>query len=324
LREQLAAYRTPSVLRSSWQLVSTLALYAGTWFLLLRVVAAGWPVLWTVPLVLLAATCLVRLFILQHDLGHGAMFRSANLQAILGSFLGVLTLTPFFRWRRTHAMHHATSGKLDERRPDRDIFTFTVREYRGAKRLSRWAYRAFRHPLFMFGVLPSLVFLVEQRFALGPGVGWKERWSVRFTNVAVALWLWGMHSLVGLGTYLPWFLAMFAVGGAAGIWLFYVQHQFPEAYWRSREDWSFEDAALLGSTHYKLPWLLQWGSANIGLHHVHHLDTRIPNYRLQACHEAIPELQRAPTLGLWEAMRVTPVDLWDEEQGRMVRFREVA
>jgi acyl-lipid omega-6 desaturase (Delta-12 desaturase) len=265
----------------------------------------------------------LRLFVLQHDLGHGSLFRSGRLNHVVGSILGVLTLTPYFRWRGTHAAHHATSGNLDARSLDRDIFTMTVREYQTAPALRRFGYRCWRHPLALFGVMPLFVFLLEQRFAYGRNVRWRERLSVWGTNLSLCLTAFALHSTLGLGAAAAVIVPMLAVTGAAGIWLFYVQHQFAHAYWLPRSQWRFEDASILGSSYLDLPTPLRWVTANIGAHHVHHLEPTLPNYHLPAAHQSHPSFAAAPRFGLLDAMRAGTVDLWDESLGRMVRFRDV-
>jgi omega-6 fatty acid desaturase (delta-12 desaturase) len=322
LRAELAQFRDPDAGRSAAQLALTLAIFLAGATCAVHAARRAYPV--GLALALPCALLWVRLFILQHDLGHGSLFRSARLNHVLGSLLGIVTLTPFFRWRATHAAHHATSGNLDARQLDRDIFTMTVREYRTAPALRRLGYRCFRHPAVLFGLIPLFVFTLEQRFAYGRSVRWRERLSVWGTNAGLALIALGLHAAGWLGTTLAVVLPMVAVAGGAGIWLFYVQHQFPQAYWRPRAGWSFDEASIQGSSYLDLPAPLRWLTADIGVHHVHHLEPTIPYYRLAEAHRSHPLLATAPRFGLREALRFGAVDLWDEAQARMVRFGEVA
>ena len=321
LRRSLAPFRQPDPFRGGLQLMATLSIFFGVLVLALRLGHRSYPL--GLALGLLLSPIWVRLFILQHDPGHGSLFRSARVNQVVGTFLGVITLTPFFRWRATHAAHHATSGNLAERRLDRDIFTMTVREYQAAPAVRRLGYRCFRHPLVIFALVPFFVFLVEQRFAYGRGVRARERLSVWGTNLGLAAIVFLLHRLQLLGTAAAVLLPMVAVSGTLGIWLFYIQHQFTEAYWSPREHWLFDDASILGSSHLELPPLLAWLSADIGIHHVHHLEPSIPNYRLRAAHLSHPALSAAPRYSLRDALRAGTVDLWDERQHRMVKFQEV-
>jgi omega-6 fatty acid desaturase (delta-12 desaturase) len=233
----------------------------------------------------------------------------------------MVTYTPYHCWRKKHAAHHATSGDLDRRGRGGEIHVLTVQEYRESGWWKRFGYRLYRNPLVLFVVAPFYYFLIEQRFTKGLPRTWKkERASVHYTNLGVlvitALLIW----LVGWKVFLLVQLPILILGSSAGVWLFYVQHQYEDTYWRHHPDWSYVDAAMYGSSYYRLPKILQWFTANIGLHHIHHLDSRIPNYRLQNCLEENPELNCAPTLSLWESLSCAGFKLWDEQQGQMVGF----
>ena len=283
----------------------------------LTVEAAAWfALLLSVP----AAAFLVRLFMIQHDCGHRAFFRSPRLNDLLGHALGVLTLTPYGYWRRAHNIHHATSGNLDKRGTG-DVSVLTVREYRALPRWRRLAYRLYRHPLVFLGIGPLYVFVVKHRFPID-GLRRRRRvlLSVFATNlaigavtVALVLWLGFFGALV---VQAPVVL----LAALAGVWLFYVQHQFDHTYWRPDADWDFHEAAIHGSSHYHLPQPLRWITADIGIHHIHHLSSRIPNYRLRDCLAENPELQTARRITLRESIACVRLALWDEEAGRLVGF----
>jgi omega-6 fatty acid desaturase (delta-12 desaturase) len=268
-----------------------------------------------------AAGFLIRTFIVFHDCAHGSFTRSKRANAMLGGALGVVLFTPFAWWRHKHAVHHATTGDLD-RRGVGDIQTLTIEEYRARPWWGRLGYRLFRNPLVMFGLGPLWVVLVGPRIVT-PGMHPRLRRSVLGTDLALAVLLTGLCWLVGWQDVLLVLVPPLLLTGAAGIWLFYVQHQFEDAYWQSNDEWSFEEAAIQGSSYLRLPRILQFFTGNIGLHHVHHLSARIPNYNLQAAHEACA-LEAVPTLSLLDGLRAVRLKLWDAEQRRLVTFREAA
>jgi omega-6 fatty acid desaturase (delta-12 desaturase) len=269
----------------------------------------------------LTAAFMVRLFILQHDCGHRSFFRSRRANDLVGSLLSVVTFTPYHTWRREHAVHHASSGDLDRRGRGGEIGTMTVREYQQASRLKRFGYRLYRNPLVLFLLAPWFHFLVRQRFTGGLPRTWKkERINVHLTNLAIIclgalmVWLVGWRSLLLIQAPVTVFAS------SLGVWLFYVQHQYEEAYWQPHDQWDYVAAALVGSSHFRMPRVLHWFTANIGLHHLHHLDSRIPNYLLHKCLAEHPELKAERSLSLWDAVCCMSFKLWDEQQGRMVGF----
>jgi omega-6 fatty acid desaturase (delta-12 desaturase) len=268
---------------------------------------------------LLAAGFLVRTFIVFHDCAHGSFLPSKRTNALLGAALGVLVYTPFAVWRREHAVHHATAGDLD-RRGVGDIQTLTVDEYRGRPWRGRLGYRLFRNPLVMFGLGPLWVILLAPRI-----VSWsapRRLWrSALGTDLALVVLVATLCWLLGWNGFLIVQLPALLVTGSVGIWLFYVQHQFEDTYWQSSETWSYDDAALKGSSYLRLPKILQFLTGNIGLHHVHHLSARIPNYNLQAAHDENAALHTVPTISLLEGLRATRLKLWDEQHGKLVGFR---
>jgi acyl-lipid omega-6 desaturase (Delta-12 desaturase) len=316
LRAITLPYRDAHLGRSVAQLGTSIVSFCALWALMW--VGLQYSYLLTLALAVPAAGFLVRLFILQHDCGHGSFFKSKRANDAVGRVLSVLTFTPYDRWRKNHAIHHATSGDLD-RRGCGDVLMLTVREYRALSALKRLQYRFHRHPLVLFGFGPFLYFVIFQRFTFhDPGMTTKERVGIYWTNLglvaAVALMSW----LVGFKVLLLIHLPILILAASAGSWLFYVQHHFEDAYWRRHDRWNYFDAGLAGSSYYKLPGVLRWFTANIGLHHIHHLDSRIPNYRLQECFDENPTLQRVVRFGFWDSLACASLRLWDEEKSEMV------
>jgi omega-6 fatty acid desaturase (delta-12 desaturase) len=317
----LAPYRDPSSARSLFEIAVTLLPFTGLWTLAWTAVHLG---LWQLSLLpsLLAAGLLVRLFMIQHDCGHGAFFRRRAANDWVGRAIGVLTLTPYDAWRRAHAAHHAGAGNL-ARRGIGDIDTLTVAEYRALPFRSRLRYRCYRHPLVMFGIGPAYLFLLRHRFPLGRRGNRRQDWlSAMATNLAVSALFGGLIWLVGTGPFLLVQLPITLAAGAAGVWLFYVQHQFEATYWAETGSWSPEEAALRGSSHYHLPGALRWLTANIGVHHVHHLASRIPYYRLPKVLRDHPELADTSRITLRQSLGCVRLALWDETQKRLVSFRD--
>ncbi len=277
----------------------------------------------TILLAIPAAGLLVRAFIIQHDCGHGSFLASRKLNDLLGRCMSVLTMAPYGLWRREHAQHHASSGNLD-RRGAGDIDTMTVKEYLAQPPLEKLRYRLYRHPLFLFGFGVPFYFMVLQRtpwlHALAPSESWK---SVMGLNAALIAFYGPLIYAFGLSDVLWVALPILHVAAAAGGWLFFIQHQFEEAHWDQAESWDFQVAALLGSSFYDLPKVLNWFTGNIGLHHIHHLNSMIPNYRLQACLEASPELQSINRMTLRESLACAQLKLWDEDARCMIRFDEL-
>jgi acyl-lipid omega-6 desaturase (Delta-12 desaturase) len=267
-----------------------------------------------------AAGFLIRTFIVFHDCTHGSFVRSTRANERLGAALGVLLYSPFAWWRHKHAVHHATNGDLD-RRGTGDVQTLTVAEYRARPWIGRLAYRLFRNPFVMFVLGPIWVVLIGPRLIM-PGMKPKLRRSVLGCNLALAAIITPLCWLVGWREFLLVQIPPLLLMGAAGVWLFYVQHQFEETYWQTNEEWSFAEAALLGSSHLDLPRILQFFTGNIGLHHVHHLSARIPNYNLQAAHDAARLEAVTRRLSLRDGMHAVRLKLWDERQRRLVTFRE--
>jgi len=314
----LAPYRKPDPRRSVWQLASAATMYVGTWVLMYFSLRVSYWL--TLALALPAAFFLVRLFIIQHDCGHGAFFRSSWAADITGSILGVLTLTPYHYWKKTHAIHHATSGNL-EHRGFGDINTLTVDEYLALSWLGKVRYRVYRHPFILFGVGPAAHFLIVHRLpTIVPREWRRERRSILWTDVGLAALVVTAGLVFGFREVLLVHLPLLLLSCSIGVWLFYVQHQFEPTYWEHDETWKYESAALEGSSYYRLPRLLHWLTGNIGFHHIHHLNARIPNYRLPEVFRKHPELQRVTQLTLWESLKCMRLTLWDEQARRLVPF----
>jgi omega-6 fatty acid desaturase (delta-12 desaturase) len=316
-REVVVRFQQPSAWRASWQLANSFIPYLLLWYAMYRSTAISWWL--TLPLAVMAAGLLVRIFIIFHDCGHGSFFKSRTANSVTGFFAGLLTFTPFYHWRWEHATHHGTSGDLD-RRGSGDIWTLTVEEYLRSSRWRRFAYRLARNPIVLFLLAPLYVFIISQRFP-SPLAQPRERRSVHWMNAAILAMVVTLAVLMGVKQYLLIQLLVTAVSGGAGIWLFYVQHQFESVYWERGAAWNYTAAALQGSSFYKLPRILQWFSGNIGFHHIHHLNPRIPNYNLQRCHDAEPLFRQVKPLTLCASLRSLQLRLWDEARKTLVSFR---
>ena len=316
---RLAAYQHPILLRSLWEILVTLAPLAILWAAVDISAARGWW--WGLLLIPPAAFFLLRLFMIQHDCGHHSSFRSKAANTWTGRLIGVLTMTPYEYWRRTHAIHHATSGNLD-RRGLGAVEMLTVSEYRALGWPRRLAYRIYRNPLVMLGLGPAYMFLLQHRLPIGT---MREGWawgSVLGNNLGLLLLGAALIALGGPRVFLLAHLSVVVLAATMGVLLFYVQHQFENAYWARNSDWSAERAALAGSSHLRLPQALAWWTAYIGAHHVHHASSRIPFYRLPEVLRREPVLGDGPCLGLAQAIASLRLSLWDEAGERLISFRE--
>ncbi|HEY4414428.1 MAG TPA: fatty acid desaturase [Verrucomicrobiae bacterium] len=315
----VARYQKPSTPRALWQIVNTVVPFGLTWYLMYLCRPISWWLV--VPLAILAGGLLVRVFIIFHDCGHGSFFKSRWANDLTGFISGILTFTPYYHWRWEHAIHHSTAGDLD-RRGTGDVWTMTVEEYLQSSRWKRFAYRLARNPVILFVIAPLFLFVIRQRFSSSKADA-RERHSVHAMNAAILAMAVILSLLFGVWDYVIIQLIILMVAGGAGVWLFYVQHQFEGVYWERGDDWSYVEAALRGSSFYKLPRILQWFSGNIGFHHIHHLSPRIPNYNLEKCHQADPLFRQVKPTTLTGSLKSFSFRFWDEQHRRLVGYRHL-
>jgi omega-6 fatty acid desaturase (delta-12 desaturase) len=321
VRKALRERQSPILRRSLWQIANTfLPFFAVCTAMYFTVHWSFWA---TAGLAVIAAGLMVRIFIIQHDCGHGSFFGRRWANDALGTVCSLFTLTPYANWQRQHAGHHGNWNNLDRRESGTDIYStcLTVAEYNAMSPSKRFWYRVVRHPIITLVLLPPLVFLVLYRLPFDTPKEWrKERLVVYLTNAALIAIAVGMGLAIGFGDVAMVQLPISAIAAVFGVWLFSIQHRFEGTLWLRKDKWDPLTASLQGSSFLRLPRVLQWFTGNIGYHHVHHLNSRVPNYRLQECHEAAPELAKVPTLNLWRGLSSFRYALWDEEQERMVRF----
>ncbi|MGR3763140.1 fatty acid desaturase [Rossellomorea sp. NS-SX7] len=319
LKKQVAPFEKGTTKESIWQLINTVIPFIILWVLAYQSLSVSyWLAL--VPMVI-AAGFLTRIFIIFHDCTHYNFFKSRRTNRIVGTALGVITVFPFDQWGHDHTVHHATSGNLDKRGTG-DIWTLTVDEYKAAPLKLRLAYRFYRNPIVMFVLGPIWVFLIKNRFNR-KGARKKERMNTYLVNILIAAVTVLLCVTVGWQQFLIVQGSIFMISGAAGIWLFYVQHTFEDSYFEEDKEWEYVLAAVEGSSYYKLPKLLQFLTGNIGYHHIHHLSPRVPNYRLEETHNSIPELQHVPTITLATSLTSLRFRLWDEDRKNFVSFKDV-
>jgi len=318
-RAVVARYQGSDVSRSIMQMVTTLLPLAAMLYVMSLSLALPYWI--TLLLALPTAGLLVRTFIIMHDCAHGSFFPSRRANEIVGFITGVFTLTAFSAWRHSHALHHASSGDLD-RRGHGDVDTITVSEYLALSRGARFKYRLFRNPFVLFGIGP-IFFMIDNRIPRSLSLKDKEIRSIWWTNLAIVVLTAASMAWVGWRpAVLVYFPAMY-IAAAAGIWLFYVQHQFEDAYWKDHGEWDYATSAIRGSSYFKLPAVLQWFTGNIGLHHVHHLGPRIPNYKLERCHTENPLFHQVTVLTLRQSLATMRLALWDEESQRLVGYSDI-
>jgi acyl-lipid omega-6 desaturase (Delta-12 desaturase) len=319
VRQILKRYQQPSTWRGLVQIANTLLpvlLLLVLMYFSLRL--SYWL---TLALSIPTAGFMARTFIIFHDCGHGSFFKSRKANDVTGIICGVLTLTPYYYWRHSHAIHHATAGNLD-RRGTGDVSTLTLQEYQSLSPVSQWYYRLVRHPLVMFTFGAFLVFAVFHRFYKPGTKGRRERWSVLYTDLILFVILAGVITLIGWKAYLMIHVPVLFFMSSAGVWLFYVQHNFEGTYWERKANWDYYKAGLQGSSFYKLPAVLQWFTGNIGFHHIHHLNSRIPNYWLPKCYRENPIFQVRP-LTFRSSLRSARLRFWDEQNRRMVGLEAI-
>ena len=316
----LAKYREPNTLRSSYELGVSVIPFVALWAAACYMASFSYTAAFFIAL--LNGGFLLRMFCIQHDCGHGSFFDNRTLSDWVGRVLGVFTLTPYDVWRRTHSIHHSHAGDLDHRGIG-DVMTLTVEEYNARAPLKRFMYRLYRHPAVMFGLGPSYLFVLQNRLPLGLMSQGRKYWiSAMGTNAAMAFVVFLIVFFGGWQALVFVTLPTVLLAASVGVWLFYVQHQFEETHWKNTEDWKLHEAALEGSSHYDLPVVLRWFTANIGIHHVHHLYSRIPFYRLTDVLRDNEELVHCGRMTLRQSLRCARLDLWDASKNRLVSFKE--
>jgi len=312
----VSKYAYPETWRSLWQVFNSVVPFFVGWYLMYRSLEVGYWL--TLLLAVPTAGFMMRCFIIFHDCCHGSFFRNIKTNDRMGLVIGVLVLTPFHQWKHSHAIHHATAGDLD-RRGIGDVYTMTVEEYLAAPWYKKIGYRIMRSPIILFTVGAAIVFAITHRF-WSPGSGKRERNSVVWTNITLIAFVgWTIYH-IGWQAYLLVELPILLMACGAGVWLFYVQHNFDPTYWERHKDWSFFNAGMDGSSFYKLPKVLQWFTGNIGFHHIHHLSPKIPNYKLEQCHVENPEFQIEP-LTLRASLKSLFFRLWDEKEKMLVGWK---
>ncbi|MGE0887427.1 MAG: fatty acid desaturase [Blastocatellales bacterium] len=318
-QDVIKKYQTPETWRGIWQISNTITPYIVLWYLMY--LSLSYSYFLTLLLALPAAGLVMRTFIIQHDCGHGSFFKSQKANDLVGTFCGFLTMVPYYQWRHEHAIHHATSGDLD-RRGVGDVSTLTVKEYLAMSKWKRFQYRFYRNMAVMLVIGPIWTFVVSHRF-VRKNSGRREARNVYLTDLAL-LAIWSSLCLtIGVKGFLMIWIPVTMFSGVMGIWLFYVQHQYENSYWRRKEEWDYVTSAVMGSSYFKLPRALQWFSGNIGFHHIHHLSPKIPNYKLEQCHNETPMFQEAVVLDLRSSLKSGSLKLWDEEQRKMVGFKHL-
>jgi omega-6 fatty acid desaturase (delta-12 desaturase) len=316
--EIVRRYNYPDRKRSIWQLLNSLIPYAILWYLMVLSLPVSYWI--TLGLSLPAAGFLVRIFIIFHDCGHGSFFRSSRANRITGIILGSLVFCPYHYWTGDHAMHHQTVGNLDKRGSG-DVWTVTTQEYTAMSRKEKILYRLYRHPVILFIIGPLIFFVIFYRIPRGRMTG-EERKGIHLTNLIVVIWVTGLILLIGWKAYLLIQLPVMFLATSAGVWLFYVQHQFERVIWSRQKEWDYEKMAMQGSSYLKFPKLLQWFSGNIGFHHIHHLSPRIPNYKLERCHRENLFFSRVQPVNFVQSIRTLRLRLWDEKAGKLISFRQ--
>ncbi len=309
-------YQTPSIRQSIWQIINTFVPYVGVWILIVYSLSVS---LWlTAFLMLVASGLLVRGFIIFHDCGHGSFFKSDKANRIVGKFFGILAFTPYYKWHNMHMKHHATVGNLGQRGVG-DVWTMTKEEYLNSSKKKQFQYRMYRNPLVMFGLGSFFIFILGNRFTKKTMTK-KEKQNVYFTNLMLAAIFVGMGLIMGFLTFLIIQVLIMYIAAIAGLWIFYLQHQFEDVEWYDSDDWNFQTVALKGSSYVKFPPVLQWFSGNIGFHHIHHLSARIPNYKLAKCFRENEIFNEVKPITFMESIKTLRLRLWDEKLQKLVGF----
>ncbi|MGE6490255.1 fatty acid desaturase [Exiguobacterium sp. NPDC077395] len=319
LRKHVSPFEKSDIRISVRQMINTILPFLVSWFLAYQLLSVS--IFLTLPFTLIAAGFVVRMFIIFHDCTHGSFFKNKKANAIVGTITGILTLFPYEKWKREHAIHHASSGNLDKRGVG-DIWVMTIEEYIEASKWTRLKYRLYRHPLVMFGLGPLWLILVTSRFNRKDARK-KERQNTYIINLSLIVLYSALIYVIGWQAFLIVQGTTMFIAGVLGIWLFYVQHTFEDSYFEDEQEWDYVKAAIEGSSYYELPKVLQWVTGNIGFHHVHHLSPRVPNYHLEKAHTSTPPLQRATTIGLFSSLKSLRYKLYDANNKTFVTFREV-
>lgn len=319
LRKHVSPFEKADVKKSIRQMINTILPFFAAWILAYQALQIS--VFLTIPLAIVAAGFVVRMFIIFHDCTHGSFFKNKKANAVVGTIMGILTLFPYEKWKREHSIHHASSGNLDKRGVG-DIWVMTIEEYVEASRWTRLQYRLYRNPLVMFGLGPLFLILVTSRFNRKDARK-KERNNTYLINLSLVVLYALVIALVGWKAFLIVQGTTMFTAGVLGIWLFYVQHTFEDSYFEDESEWDYVKAAIEGSSYYELPKVLQWVTGNIGFHHVHHLSPRVPNYNLEQAHTATPPLQKATTIGLWSSLKSLRYKLYDAPNKTFVTFRDI-
>jgi omega-6 fatty acid desaturase (delta-12 desaturase) len=315
----VSKYNYPSPLMSWWQVVNSVVPYFALWVLMVYSLEISYWL--TLLLSVFAAGFLVRIFIIFHDCGHGSFFKSERWSKIVGIPLGLLVFTPYHRWHRDHKEHHATVGNLDKRGVG-DVQTLTVEEYKNLSKWGRFSYRFYRHPLFLIGLAPLLLFLIQHRIPKSY-MNWKEHMYVYLSTLTIAIAIFLVIIAIGWKAYVMIQLPVIFIASVHGVWLFYVQHQYESVQWVRTHEWDYKNIALQGSSFFKLPLLLRWFTGNIGYHHIHHLSPRIPNYKLAQCHEENPMFQDVKPITFFSSLKSLRLRLWDEKNQKLIGFNEL-
>jgi acyl-lipid omega-6 desaturase (Delta-12 desaturase) len=317
--EIVRRYNKPDALKSWWQVINSVGPYIILWILMIKSIEISYWI--TLLLSVLAAGFMVRIFIIFHDCGHGSFFKSKKLNRIVGIITGLMVFTPYDMWHHDHRIHHQTVGNLDKRGTG-DVMTLTVEEY---LKLSGWKklyYHAYRNPVVLFGIAPILVFTIQHRFPK-KYLSVKEKLFVHLSTLVIAAAIILLSSLIGWRTYLLVQLPILYIATVHGVWLFYVQHQFPDVLWTKTENWDYLNTALRGSSMFKLPAILNWFTGSIGYHHIHHLSPMIPNYNLKKCHNENQLFREVKPITFFSAFRTLLLRLYDEKRGRMIKYSEI-
>lgn len=312
-------YARPDLRKSIWQLVNSIVPYMFMWYIMYK--SLEYPYWVTILLSVLAAGFLIRIFIIFHDCGHKSFFKDQKANNIIGKVTGILAFTPFYKWHEQHWVHHATSANLDKRGIG-DVWTMTLDEYLKASKWERFIYRGFRNPLLMFVIGPLFVVFITNRITTA-GMSKKSRINVYFTNLMLLAMAVIISLFIGVKAYLLIQLPIILIGHAMGIWLFYIQHQYEEVMWERNSNWEYKNAALQGSSFLRLNPVLQWFTGNIGFHHIHHLSPKIPNYNLEKCHYENEIFAEVEPIRLLATFCALSLNLWDEANRRMIRFRQI-